>query len=113
MHELSIASGIAELVESEAGKADAVKINAVEVEIGDLSGVEISALEFAWDAVISGTLLKEAELVIHRIEALAECADCGHTFQVKDHFSPCLSCGSFRQEIKQGKELRVRSIVVD
>lgn len=113
MHELSIASGIVDLVEEEVAKAKAVKVNHVEIDIGTLSGVEIHALEFAWEAVTKDTMLEGAELLVNNIEARAKCEECGHRFQLDTFFSPCPECHSFRQDIYQGKELRVKSINVD
>lgn len=113
MHELSIAMNIAELAAEEARKADASVITQVDVEIGTLAGVETEALLFAWDSVIEGTPAKGAPLKIHTIQAEAKCFECGKLFPVDHFFSQCPHCGSFRYEVTRGRELRIKSLLVD
>jgi hydrogenase nickel incorporation protein HypA/HybF len=113
MHELSIALSIIELALEEAGKANARAITQVDVEIGTLAGVETEALLFAWDSVTQGTLARSAPLKIHSVEAMANCFQCGKTFPVDHFFSQCPHCGSFRYDITRGRELRIKSLLVE
>jgi hydrogenase nickel incorporation protein HypA/HybF len=113
MHELSIAISIIELAEEEARKANATSISKIEVEIGDMAGIEKEALQFCWDSAIQGTMAGEAELVIHSVAGEAHCLECGTDFPIEHFFAECPSCKSYRYEVTKGKELRVSSLMVD
>jgi len=113
MHELSIASSIIELVADEAQKASAKKVSKVELDIGSLAGVEQDALEFAWETVTQNTIVEHAVLQINNIQAKARCSDCKTSFEAENFFAPCPSCYGFNYEVLQGKELQVKSIVID
>jgi hydrogenase nickel incorporation protein HypA/HybF len=113
MHELSIALSIVETAVEEATKAGASSISKVEVEIGTMAGIEVDALQFAWDSVIRDTIAGQAKLVIHSIRAEAHCLECGTDFPVDNFFTQCPACKSYRYHVTHGKELRVSSLMVD
>lgn len=110
MHELSIVLSIVEIAEEELRKAAARQVDRIDLEIGTLSGVEFTALDFAWDVGVQHTVLHNAERFIHKIPARARCMDCNHVFDIQQLFEPCPACGLFLNEVVQGKELRVKSL---
>ena len=61
MHELSIVMGIIKIAEVEAEKAGAKNVDLIELEIGNLAGVEIEALDFAWTEAVKHTILENAK----------------------------------------------------
>ena len=113
MHEMSIVAGVLDIAENEARSAGAQVINAVEIEVGALAGVEIDALEFCFSVARKGTLAAEATLVIHEIPGLGHCPDCGQDVTMDDFMAVCSACGEGLLEVLQGRELRVRSLNVD
>jgi hydrogenase nickel incorporation protein HypA/HybF len=113
MHELSIAMSIVEICTEEAEKAGAGRVTRVEVEIGSLAGVEPEALSFSWDIATQSTLLEGAPLEIIHTAAMARCKSCSHEFPVDNFFSPCPECQEFGYEIFKGKELQIKSILVE
>jgi hydrogenase nickel incorporation protein HypA/HybF len=114
MHEMSIALSIIDIVEREAAQADAVSVNEIELEIGQLSGVEIDALNLALSSAKMGTVMEKAETKIITVEAAANCHDCGKTFTADDiYFASCPYCQSIDCEVVTGKELKVKSINVN
>lgn len=112
MHELSIALGIVELAEREAIKAKASTIETIELEIGELSGVEIEALEFAWPVAVEGTMLEKAKKIIDKISGKAKCLECENLYDINNLYDSCPKCKSHFKDIYKGKELRVKSISV-
>jgi len=112
MHELSIVLGIIDIAEQETKKAKAQKVDKIELEIGDLAGVEIDALEFAWSSAVKNTSLASAKRKIHHVPALAKCLDCNNHFTLNSNYDSCPECGSYFRDIIQGKELRVKSLIV-
>lgn len=113
MHELSIAVNLVDIAISHANEAKAKKINCIEVEIGELSGVIGSALEFCFETVCKNTIADNAILSIISISALGTCQDCHHSFSLDSLFSPCPNCESFQIVLNKGKELRIKSILVE
>ena len=73
MHELSIAEGIIEIVERTANANHVRHVKTVRVSIGELAGVDIPSLEFAWQSVRKGGVAQNAELEIERPRGEAWC----------------------------------------
>ena len=113
MHELSIAMNIVEICTEEAEKAEAKRVSRVELEVGNLAGIEIDALEFSWDVAVQNSLLEGAELMIQKVEAKARCVECTNEFVLADVFGPCPSCGQYRIDILTGKELKIKALTVE
>ena len=112
MHELSIALGILKIAENEASKANASKIESIELEIGTLAGIEFDSLDFVWPSATKDTILEHSKKQINIIEAEAKCVDCDEVFAIKHHYDACPSCQSNFKSILKGKELRVKSLEV-
>lgn len=113
MHEFSIAVNIVDIAVDHAEKANARRVNEVELEIGELSGVVYEAMETAMEAAIKDTLLEGAEVKIIQIAGRGKCCQCGVEFGLTNLFDPCPECGAFNPEVLAGKELRIKSINVD
>ena len=113
MHELSIAMNIIEIATEERKKAGGGNIRSVELEVGTLSGVVIDALEFALEVSVKGTVLENARIDIHQVDAQASCNQCGHVFSVEDLFTNCPRCHSYDTQLIRGSELRFRSFMLE
>ncbi len=113
MHEFSIAISIIEAVEKEAEKVNATSITSLILDIGTMAGVEFDALDTALEAAVRNTLLENTEIVVNKIQAMTRCIDCQHTFEIDDFLTPCPKCGGLFNEVYLGKELKIKSIVVD
>lgn len=112
MHELSIAMSIVDTAIRELDKYPGMEVDTIELEIGKLSGVEMTAFEFAWPLAIKNTPLEEAQMIIHHTDGEATCLDCGESFRKTQLFDPCTQCGSYFHEIQRGKELLIKSIAI-
>ena len=110
MHEMSITQGIIDICEQHAG---ARRVIALDVEIGELSGVVPEAIEFCFEACSQGTVLEGARLKIIRIPGRGRCQECGGDTPLTSVFDACTRCGGFRVTIEAGEEMRVREIEVD
>ena len=118
MHELSIALGIIELAERHArehaprGRA-APAIQEIELEIGALAAIDIPSLDFALESAVKNTLAENAKLTRHIIPGEAACGACGARVPMQTLAQPCPRCSAWQLRPTRGKELRVKSIVVD
>lgn len=113
MHELSIAQNIIEIVNDTFTKAKAKKVNGIEIEIGNFSGVELDALEFALEISLKETQFENADVDIISVEGKGRCKNCNNEFVLKSLYNDCPECKSAAIEVLSGKELRVKSINVD
>lgn len=112
MHELSIVMSIVDIATREVQQAGATEVESIELDIGQLAGIEFSALDFAWELGVQGSVLKNAQCKINKLEGKARCMDCGFTFFTPSLYHACPQCGEYLQEIIQGKELKVKSLTV-
>ena len=64
MHELSIAMNIIDIAGEYAAKANTKTINEIEIEVGELSGVVIEALEFAMENAKKIRFLKKQNALL-------------------------------------------------
>jgi hydrogenase nickel incorporation protein HypA/HybF len=113
MHEFSIAVSMVDIAVEYAKKSNASKVNEIELEIGELSGVVYDAMEFAMEAAIKGTLIEGAKIKIIAPPGMAKCRSCNHEFRIDNIFDACPECGAYNPTVISGKELRVKSLNID
>jgi len=112
MHELSIVMSILDIAERETARAGGGVVEEIELDIGELSTIQMEAFTFAWDQAVKHTILEKAGRKVNRIGGKAKCLSCCIEFSIHDIFEPCPVCGDHLVEIVAGKELRVRSLLV-
>lgn len=113
MHELSIVMSIIQIAEKESAKNNAAGVDEIELEIGQLSGIEMSAFDFAWQQAIRSTLLEKAKRIINHIAGEGKCMGCDAVFPMQQLYEPCPVCGDHFVSVQKGKELRVKSLVIN
>lgn len=122
MHETAIAQAMVETVLREAAQAGAVRVEAVEVEIGDLTFLGTDQLRFWVESQVQGTVAAQATWTFHRIPGALRCPTCGHqgpieTQETEDHFTlpvyACPRCGAADVEITQGRDAWIKAIHVE
>jgi hydrogenase nickel incorporation protein HypA/HybF len=112
MHELSIVMGIVDVVNDHFDPLKWKKVDRIELDIGTLSGIEMSALNFVWDSAVRDTLLEGAEKQVNWIKAAGKCLDCENVFELDSFAEACPACGNYFHKILRGKELQVKAIEV-
>ena len=113
MHEMSLCEGVLQIIEDEAKKQRFSKVKRVILEVGTLSGVEIPALEFAFDVVMKGSIAETARLEIIELEAQAWCMQCAKNITIKQRYDACPDCGSYQLQVSSGDEMRIKELEVD
>jgi hydrogenase nickel incorporation protein HypA/HybF len=108
MHELSIAESIVEQV---AARLPDATIAVVRLRIGELSGVQPSAIEFCFEVAAAGTPVAGARLEIEEVAARCRCGDCARVFRPADQLLLC-ACGSANVSILAGDDLQIGSVEV-
>lgn len=112
MHEMALCESILDVMETEAKTQAYSRVKRVRLEIGALSGVEISALRFGFDAVTRGSIADGATLDIDEKPGEAWCFDCDKPVKVNARFDPCPSCGGYRLQVTDGEEMRIKELEV-
>jgi hydrogenase nickel incorporation protein HypA/HybF len=97
----------------QAAQAGATRVYVVRLRIGALSGVVPEALQFAFEALASGTPAEGGQLAIERVPARFWCADCAREFQSDDLFAECPVCHKPSGELRAGREMELASLEVD
>lgn len=110
MHEFSIINNIVDIAIATAGQNGLNKISCVEIEVGKATGIEPSAMEFAWESACKNTILENARLKMHFIPVRLQCRACGKQYEPDEMYNPCPACGEINSRILSGKELRVVAI---
>jgi hydrogenase nickel incorporation protein HypA/HybF len=111
MHELSIAQSILSIAQK-AAPPDGI-ISGVNLQVGELSSIEIDSLKFAFSAIKEDTVLQQAILDIEIIPGEAQCTDCNTVFHLPAYGTPCPQCQGFALRITKGREMKVLSITIE
>ncbi len=113
MHELSIMQSALETALTEARRTGARKILAMRLRIGVLSGVVPEALQFAFEALATGTEAEGATLAIDDVPARFWCAPCAREFVAEAMFSDCPECHTPSANIRSGREMELVSLEIE
>jgi hydrogenase nickel incorporation protein HypA/HybF len=88
-------------------------IDAVVIEIGALSGVDKSALGFAWDLATAGTVAAGSRLEFRDVPLKVKCPSCGRERSPEQKWQlACLDCPKARPHIMSGRELNIVALEV-
>ena len=119
MHEFSIVEGIVKAVMGEALRHEAISVEEVYVEVGDLAFLNSAQLIFAFNTLKKDTIMANAQLLIANIEAQVKCRECGYTGAMEPeggedhHFStPFIMCPECNGpvDILTGRQCTVRNV---
>ena len=106
MHELSICTSLAALVERHAAGR---RVSVVHLDVGHLRQVVPATLTYSWDVVVAGGPLAGSSLEINHVPAVIECRDCAASTTLAHPVFRC-TCGSTAVDVVSGNELLVRSL---
>ncbi len=98
---------------AQARKAGAGRVLAVRLRIGALSGVVPEALEFAFEALTSGTIAEGAQLAIDHVPARYWCGTCNREFQSDTMFADCPDCQQPSGDLRAGREMELASVEIE
>lgn len=113
MHEMSLCEGVLQVLQDESSKQGFSRVKTVWLEIGDLSGVEIEAMKFCFDAITRNSLAEGARLQIINTPGQAWCMQCSKTVDVKQRFDECPECGSYQLQVTSGDEMKIKELEVE
>ncbi len=114
MHEMVVAENIIKIIEQKLAELDQQgKVKKINLKIGKLTCVEPEALRLSFEVISRETSLEKASLFIESIPITGGCKDCGKDFRLEEVDFICPFCGSFKVEIKTGRELLIESFEIE
>lgn len=113
MHELSIAIALVEQLKSAAQKEKAKRVLSAIVRVGDLSGVDPEALDFAFKTAAEETVADRAKLIVERVKVKTRCKACGKSLPSRRSVITCPKCGSSDIEIVEGRDLTLKGMEIE
>jgi hydrogenase nickel incorporation protein HypA/HybF len=113
MHEMSLAEGVLQLIEDAARQQNFARVKTVWLEIGQLSGVEVEAMKFCFDAVTRGSLVQGAKLEIIALPGTGWCMGCALSVPMAEVFGECPHCGGYQMQVTGGTEMRLKELEVE
>ncbi len=111
MHELSLSQNIVRTVLNASG-AEKNQICAIAIEVGALSAVNVSSLEFCMRLTLQQRGMEKTEVQITSIPARVRC-ECGLVYEPEDVFAPCPDCGSFERTVLEGTDVNIPYVEVE
>ncbi len=111
LHELGVIIEIINQVELVAKENSVEKIQALVLQIGELSSMIPEYMRKLYPAAVGGTILEDSQLEIEIIPANGRCKSCRGIFNLIKARSTCPDCGSVEFELLSGKEFYIKEIV--
>lgn len=112
MHEYHAVESIVKQIIDKASKNNAVKVNKVNLALGELVGFEEGSVRFYFEDLSKGTLLEGAELTIETVKPKLRCKDCGALFEKKKEMYNCPKCNKSNLEVESGKDFYIKYIEI-
>ena len=113
MHELAIAQGIIEIVNSEAKKNGFKRVLEISLKMGELSGMVPDCLLEFFPVAAKGSAAEGAELSIEQVPARFQCLECGYEGEIDRKNACCAQCRSSAIRMTAGREFYVESLKVE
>lgn len=113
MHELGIVFHIMDTVEAVAQDNGIEKVQAVTVEVGEVSTVIPDYLIDCWNwAVKKKPMLMGCEMKVETLPAVTHCDGCGENYETVAYGRICPHCGSEKTWLLKGSEINIKDITV-
>ena len=113
MHELSVTQGILKICIDESKKNKFEKINEIRINVGELTGLVPSCIDYYFEIISKDTVAQGAKLIINKLPIIIKCRDCSFEGQISKDDYKCPKCSSYKIEIINGREFYVDSLEVE
>ncbi len=110
MHELGIMYHIVEQVLNVVEKNQLDEVEAIVLQVGELSSVVPRYLQACFPAAVDGTILQHTKLEIELLTANGICRGCGKVYPLLEHESVCPVCRCEEVERISGGEFYLKEI---
>jgi hydrogenase nickel incorporation protein HypA/HybF len=112
VHELSIATSLVELACERVAGLGEVRVEAVCVRLGPLSGVVKDALLFSFEVAAQGTPVAGARLEVEDVPLTVHCPRCDAERELPGFPLECPVCGTPTPRVLRGRDLELHALEV-
>jgi hydrogenase nickel incorporation protein HypA/HybF len=112
VHELSIAVSLVEIACEKASGLGDVRVDALHLRLGALSGVVKDALLFSFDVAAQGTKVAGARLEIEDVPLTVMCPRCERERELQGFPLVCPVCETPTPQLLRGKDLELHALEV-
>ena len=113
MHELSITESLLKTASDYVQKNKAKRVTALNLVIGELSGIIDESVQFYWDMISENSICEKSILHFDKRQAIMKCMTCDNEFSLDGELSPCPSCSSMDLKFISGNEFLLESIEIE
>ena len=110
MHELGILYHVVEQVLGIVEENHLEVVDAIVLQVGELSSVVPRYLHACYPASVDGTILENTKLEIEMLPANALCRNCGKVFNALSNLGTCPFCSEKDHELLSGREFFIKEI---
>jgi hydrogenase nickel incorporation protein HypA/HybF len=110
MHELPVTQNLLDLALEHAQRAGGGRITALDLVIGDLSGIVDDSVRFYWEFIAADTPAAGSELRFRRVALELHCRSCARAFTPEGEDYRCPGCGGGDVTVISGREFYLESI---
>ena len=100
---MGIASSVLDIVRQYVPEAQAPLVRRVSVRVGEMAGVQTESLAFCFEAIVAGTSLAGAALIVEMVPAVRACRDCGERFGDSSFLAACPAVRQRRGAVRVGR----------
>jgi len=109
LHEFALAQDLLKVIELEAKRRGAVRVEEVRLRIGKLAMITSDSLLSAFELVSKGSIAENAHIDVEEEGPQVTCKDCG-TRLVSDTELMCPACKGTRLAFSGGTDIKVMSL---
>jgi hydrogenase nickel incorporation protein HypA/HybF len=113
MHEVSLMQNLLEVVAATAKREGSGRVDLIHLRIGEMAGVNMDSLSFAFEILSKGTAAEGGRLECETVALRARCSSCGADFHPDDLVFRCPVCRSAAIEVTSGREMEIDYILLD
>ena len=113
MHEMSVATGIINVLGDKLSQLAPCKLIALELTVGKLSGIEEQSLRFALDTLLVGQGHSDVHLRFRQSPAVFKCTACNWQGQLETFTLRCPQCNATELDIINGQDVILERIEVE
>ncbi|MCK4851424.1 MAG: hydrogenase maturation nickel metallochaperone HypA [Phycisphaerae bacterium] len=113
MHEMSVATGIINVLDDKLGQLAPCKLIALELAVGKLSGIEEHSLRFALDTLLVGQGHTDVHLRCRQSPAVFKCTACNWQGEMDGFTLACPECNGPDLDIIAGQDVTLETIEVE
>jgi hydrogenase nickel incorporation protein HypA/HybF len=113
MHEFSIVAHLVEAVETQAQKLQASQVLAINLVVGERSGLVEESVTFYFDMLAAGTVVEGAKLNIRRTPMRFACQPCETDYSPPPGDFHCPKCGTIGRVVDDATDMLIESIEIN